>query len=333
MVSPTTSPLPPIPTGWQALHHVVLSDGTLAVAGADVDLASEWARILASDGPADPPGRIDELTRNGRAHLLTCGADGWLGGPVFPLETPHPMLDRFSDGRWLVVGSRTRGEPNARVLAPDGALLNRFRLGDGIEHIAIDGADRIWVGWFDEGVFGNTGWQVPGCEWPPSSNGIACFADDGRLIETPSMPEGVDHIADCYALAVVGTGAWICPYTDFALLRLMPGEPKRWWRDAPAGAKAIAVDGSHALLAGGYGKDADRLTLVALEGDGDGDNALLLATWRLPLRPAAPTGRDSAPVWKRADLLTGRGDTLHLVDANVWHQWRVADLVAALARR
>lgn len=330
MLPTTTSLLSPIPAGWQALHHAVLSDGTLAVAAADVDLASEWARIFASDGPADPPGRIDELTKSGRAHLLTWGAFGWQDGPVFPLETAHPLVDRFSDGRWLVVGSRTRGEPNARVFAPDGALLAQFMLGDGIGHVAIDSADRIWVGWFDEGVFGNTGWQVPGREWPPSSNGVACFAFDGRLIEAPSMPNGVEHIADCYALAAVGAGVWVCPYTDFSLIRLVPGEPAGWWRGGPAGSKAIAVDGDHVLLAGGYGEDAARLTLVTLEGVAEGDSARPLVTTRLPLRPAAPTDRDWAPVWERADLLTGRGDTLHLVDDNVWSRWRVPDAVAAL---
>ena len=324
-----TTLLSPLPTGWHALHHAILSDGALAVVATDVDLAKEWARIFASDGPADPPSRIDRLTKGGRARLLIWSVDRWKEDISFPLETPHPQLGRFSDGRWLVVGSRTRGEPNARVLAPNGAPLARFMLGDGIDHIAIDAADRIWVGWFDEGMFGS-GWSVPGMEWPPSSNGVACFASDGSVVEVPSWPEEAGCIADCYALTVAGAGVWTSPYTEFPLIRFVPGKPTRWWRSALAGPKAVAVDGDHALVAGGYRDDAARLALVRLDGSGKGEEAVSLATWRMPLRSAPPAREEWAPVWEPPALLTGRGDILHLVDDGGWRQWRVADAVAAL---
>lgn len=71
-----------------------------------------------------------------------------------------PTVRSFGDGRWLVVASRTRDKANARVLTSDGALLDRLMLGDGIEHITIDRDHRIWVGWFDEGMFGNDTGQV-----------------------------------------------------------------------------------------------------------------------------------------------------------------------------
>jgi hypothetical protein len=325
----TTTLLSPIPTGLQALHHVILSDGTLAVAATDVDLANEWARIFASDGPIDPPSRIDRLTKSGRAYLLTWSADGWKAGPIFPLETPHPLVDRFTDGRWLVVGSRALSEPNARVLAPDGELLARFMLGDGIEHIAIDGADRIWVGWFDEGMFGG-GWSVPGLEWPPSCNGVACFAPDGSVLEVPSWPKEAGFIADCYALTPVGSGVWTSPYTEFPLVHFVPGKPTRWWRSELTGSTAIAVDGNRALVAGGYDDDAARLALIQLEQPGKGEEAMPLAIWRMPLRSAPQAQNDWAPVWERPALLAGRGNTLHLIDDGRWYQWRVADAADAL---
>jgi hypothetical protein len=331
MLQPNTLPLPAIPEGWQALHHSILPDGTLAVVVTDVDLASEWSRLSAADGQADPPSRINELTKLGWARLLTGGVGGWQEGPGFPLETPHPIFSRFADGRWLVVGSRTRSEPNARIFAADGALLERFLLGDGIDHIVIDNADRIWVGWFDEGMFGNRGWQVPGHEWPPSSNGVACFTADGALAELPVWPEKAGMIADCYALTPAGSGVWASPYTEFPLVRFVPGKPVRWWRSQLAGPKAIAINGTYALVAGGYGDDAARLVLVQLGGTGNGEDAAPLATWRMPLRPAPPSQNDWSPVWERPALLTGRDDTLHLVDDSKWYQWRVADSIAALA--
>ncbi len=329
MLAPTDSLLMPLPSGWQALCHAILSDGTLAIAATDVDLASEWARIFESDAPIDPPSRIDQLSKSGRARLLTWGADGWQDGPVFALETPHPLVDRFGDGRWLIVGSRTRTEPNARVLAPDGTLQTRFMLGDGIEHIAIDSADRIWVGWFDEGTSGGE-WRVDGMEWPPSCNAVACFAPDGGVVEVPSWPKEAGLVADCYALTADGSGVWASPYTDFPIVRFDPGKPTQWWRSELTGPKAIAVQGTHALVAGGYDDDAARLALVRMREPGNGDNAVLLATWCMPLHAAPPAQNDWAPVWERPALLTGRGDTLHLIDGGKWHRWRVADAVAAV---
>lgn len=329
MLPSTTSLILPIPAGWQALNNAVLADGTLAIAVTDVDFASEWKRIFASDGPVNPPPRIEQLSKIGRARLLTWGGDEWREGPTFPLETPHPLIDRFTDGRWLVVGSRARTRPNARVLAPDGTLQARFMLGDGIDHIAIDNADRIWVGWFDEGMFGGE-WSVPGMEWPPSSNGVACFSPDGGVVEVPSWPEDAGLIADCYALTVDGSGVWTSPYTEFPIVRFVPGKPTRWWRSEIAGLKAIAANGTHALIAGGYRDDAARLVLVRLQGSGNGEKAVPVATWRMPLRAARLVQNDWTPVWEAPALLAGRGDTLHLIDDGQWHQWRVADAVAEL---
>lgn len=325
----STSLLPPPPTGLRALHHAILCDGTLAVVATDLDLASKRARIFGSDGPVNLPARIDRPTKTGQAYLLNWGPDGWQHGPILPLETPHPLVDRFKDGRWLVVEPRTPGEPNARVFGADGALLARFMLGYGIGHIAIDIADRIWVGWSDVGIFGE-GWSVPGSECPPSSNGVACFAPGGSLVDVPSWPQEAGFIADCYALTQVGSGVWSSPYTDFPLVRFVPGKPTQWWRSRLAGLKAIAVDGAHALVAGGYRDEAARLTLVQLNEPGKGEEAVHLATWRMPLRPAPPSRNDWAPVWEPPALLTGRGDTLHLIDDGRWHRWRVADTVAGL---
>lgn len=125
----------------------------------------------------------------------------------------------------------------------------------------------------------------------------------------------------CYALTPAGSGAWASPYTDFPLVRFVPGKATRWWHNEFAGAKAIAIDGNHMLLAGGYGSDAARLALVELDQRGSGEAAVPLATWQMPLAGS-----------ERPMLLTGRGDTLHLIDGDRWHQWRVEDAVTAIAR-
>ena len=320
------------PPGWQPICYAVLADGTLAMLAADIDLAGEHLRITAAVQASvspDPPSRLFELGTTGTARIWMTSSAGWTEGPTFPLETPFPQFDRFSDGRWLIVASRSNGEANARVLAPNGAVLDRLTLGDGIQHVAIDAEDRVWVGWFDEGIFGNDGWRVPGQEWPPSCNGVACFAADGTLLHLPVWPAETGTIADCYALNVVGPGAWACPYSEFPLVRFVPGKPACWWRIHNRGLKAIAVDGNHALLAGGYNKEASRLALVELVGNGLGEQAPVLATWTLPLRRLPPSDNEWAPVWHRPILLTGRGDTLHLVDDGFWYRWRVRDFCSS----
>ena len=39
-----------------------------------------------------------------------------------------------------------------------GELRRQFVLGDGIKHVQTTAAGDIWVGYFDEGVYGNYGW-------------------------------------------------------------------------------------------------------------------------------------------------------------------------------
>jgi hypothetical protein len=322
-----------LPFGWQAVKHAILSDGALAAIATDVDLAGEQQRISAairaSTAP-NPPSRLLALSEVGTARIWIATPSGWTETLTCPLEAPWLFFDRFADGRWLIVSAGTSREDCARVLSPAGLVVDRFTLGDGISHVAIDAADRIWVGWSDEGMFRNNGWRVPCQEWPPSTNGVACFTSDGTLLPLPEWPAGAGTIADCYALNVVEGAAWACPYTEFPLVRFVPGEPARWWRSALIGQDAIALDGSHALIGGGYREEANRLALVALEGDGHGEDARPLASWALPLRRLPPSTQEWMPVWDLPTLLVGRDDTLHLIDGGLWYRWRVADCAAEL---
>lgn len=322
--------VPELPFCWQPVSRAILADGRLAILGADVDLAGEHRRIHAalltsSVVTLKPPSQLHQLAARGACRIWTLGPEGWIEGPTIPLETPFPLMDRFADGRWLVVGARTSAGANARVIAPDGGLLDRFMLGDGIEHVVVDLSNRIWVGWFDEGVFGNDDWRVPDHDRAPSSNVVACFADDGALLDLPSWPDEIDDVSDCYALNAIGEGAWNYSYSNFPLVYFAPGKPARWWRNRLDGAQAIAIDGSHALLAGGYGSEATRLALVSLEGGGFGEDAQEVSSWSLPLRPRAGAYEPDG-VWEPPSLLMGRGDSIHLIDGDVWRVWRVADL-------
>lgn len=321
--------LSPLPAGWQLVTAAVLADGKLALLATDVDLTHEWRR----DAKGLVLGKPDEVAARAKARVWCFDGERLLDGPSFALESPLPCVDRFDDGRWLVVARRT-GSDNARLLAPDGQLLARFMLGDGIAHVGVDHHNRIWVGWFDEGVSGNDGWRVPNEEWPPSSQSIGLFSADGDYKGLPAFPKSLEIIADCYALNIAGDGAWACSYKDFPLSQWQPNGPVRWWSNENAGPSALAVSNGNALLAGGYGSDANRLALVTLDEEGQGGAARTVATWRLPLMPRLPQQNEHPDIakhhpWQHPTLLAGRGDTIHLVVDGTWHRWRVSDALIA----
>jgi hypothetical protein len=313
----TEVPLPQLPAGWQLVTAAVLADGSLALLATNADLAQGW--------------RLDpDVAARAETRLWCFDGKGLVDGPCFPLEALFPKIDRFDDGRWLVVASRTEGGPNARILAGDGKLLARLLLGDGVAHIGVDRRNQIWVGWFDEGVFGNGDWRVPDEEWPPSSRGIGLFSIDGSYRQLPAFPD----VADCYALNIVDEGVWACAYEDFPLLHLRPDRPVRWWLNELEGPSALAVAEGHALLAGVYRGDRNRLALLALEGEGNGEPAQIVTEWRLPLAPRLPQPNEHPDVAARRPrqrpmLLTGRNDTIHLVQDGTWYRWRVSDGVTA----
>jgi len=202
--APNTTPLPPLPNGWQAVKHAVLSDGNLAIVGTDVDLRNEWRW----DDRGMVIGNPNQLAATAQARIWIFDGNTVTEGPTFPLLTPFPVFDRFPDGRWLVASARAFDKANARIFSAQGQELARIRLGDGIEHLKIDEENRIWVGWFDEGVFGNGGWHVPGHEWPPSAYGLAAFDDAGVFLGHANEAPVNSLIADCYALNVFDGTAW-----------------------------------------------------------------------------------------------------------------------------
>jgi hypothetical protein len=322
------------PDGWFPLTHQILNDGTLAVLVANMDLRSEWQRIFefnqTKQAQLEPPSKIDSMVERATAQILLMAHKGWVQGPSFPLETTFPMIDRLSDGRWLVAGARILSNTNARVLTSDGELLHRLMLGDGIENLGVDAKDRIWVGWFDEGVFGNDTWRIAQEEWPPSSLGVACFDLHGALVPQPDWPKGADSIADCYAMNVVDDGAWVCTYTDFPLVHLSPEYPSQWWQTKRLGTRAIAISGEYAILAGGYGSDANTASLVTLDPKKIGRKADSFARLELPLQKNTTANGPYMHPWMAPTLLAGRKDVLHLVDAGHWCQWSLPDLLRDL---
>lgn len=228
------------------------------------------------------------------------------------VDQSHPKIQVFPGGSILIVGSRCKNLPsgpelNAAVYSSNGELEQRFCVGDGIADVQISEHGDIWVSYFDEGVFGNFGWNQP-----MGAFGLNCFNRCGELIWRFSAPEGLDEIADCYAMNVDGDNVWLCYYTDFAFVRVDKNKKKHVWKNQVHGAHALAVDGDRVLLFGGYDKDKNRCVVQTLSSSGVAKNKTrysIKASFDLE-----PTG------------VVARGANLNVVHEGMWYQLSMGDL-------
>ncbi len=241
-------------------------------------------------------------------------APDFQGEILLEIEEAHPFVQPLPKGEILVVAARCnfRGgnpEQNAAVYDWQGQLARRFVLGDGLESVAVARDGSIWAGYFDEGVFGNYGWNQP-----LGSDGILCFDARGEIQWRFTAPAGFDSIADCYALNVAPDAVWVCPYTDFPIIRIQTGDgQRRGWKNEFEGARAIISDNHRVLLFGGYGKDGLRCIVQDL-GESKMKNARAVEL-NLPFKGSLKMAQ-----------VHSRGSVLHLFTKTHWLQLDLAQL-------
>lgn len=307
-------PLPPTPEGWFDYGYTALADGRLALIRTRKDVHAEHTRWWEAVNGGDQSRKYPKLWD---ADMRLSIFDGAVETDVaVMLSGAHPIVDQMADGRWLVAGSRAQeGEKNGRIHAVDGQVEHTMILGDGIENLLCSADGTVWVGYFDEGIFG--GPNKDG-SWPVSSGGIVQFDATGTPLWSFNKQVRENHsVADSYAMTLSGTDLWACFYTDFPIARISGGKPV-FWSNSVAGAKAIAVKDDIVLLAGGYSEDANRITLVKL----DGESSRELGSLRYG------KGKPGA-----AGLLKGRGSVIHIVSDGVWSKVPVFKAAEAISRK
>jgi hypothetical protein len=233
----------------QGLHEPfafgVGSDGELLVAG--LDQPHDWVvwRIKAS-------GPIHRTEVRGERLSFTY-VQPFAGGLLLAAARCH----------WRPEGA----EQNAVLVDEDGQVRRRLTLGDGIADLRTTADDSIWASYFDEGVFGNYGWNSPGPR-PIGAAGLVRFDGSGEPRGAyDAAAAGTDDICDAYALNVEPDGTvWVYFYTEFPIVRWRAGQYTRW-ACGLGGARAIAVRDDRALLVGNYDKPALART-VQLRSDG-----------------------------------------------------------------
>ena len=158
---------------------------------------------------------------------------------------------------FLLVGARCRWRPegaetNAVEYDWGGREIRRFTAGDGIQDVRATPNGAVWVSYFDEGIFGNYGWNHPG---PPCIGRAGCVRFDATGqpdLHYSAEAAGTDRICDAYAMNVAGDDdVWLYFYTQFPIVRFFQGE-YRAWKCGVGGAQALAVSDSRVLLLGDY---------------------------------------------------------------------------------
>lgn len=151
----------------------------------------------------------------------------------------------------------TGSHKNGRVYSRSGKQQREILLGDGISSLQTTLEGRIWTGYFDEGVYGNSGWDPP-----IGASGLVGWDAEGRK-NFEFQPADVPPIDDCYALNVASEDdVWLCYYSDFPLVHLRNDRIVSVWKMPLESCRAFAVDDRHALFAVGRG---ETLTLNLFE--------------------------------------------------------------------
>ncbi|MGW7269509.1 hypothetical protein ACWGH5_03270 [Streptomyces sp. NPDC054864] len=217
----------------------------------------------------------------------------------------YPLIDALPDGGFVVADARSRrSEQHVQIFDRLGRESWSFRVGDAVEDLLADRTGRLWVGYFDEGVFGDDELSHPG---------LRAWSASGEPLWTYEPVDGLSEIYDCYALNVADEAVWACAYSDFALLEVRPDQTVRQRRaDDLAGATALAVHPGRVTFLGGYGDDHDRLVDAELHHG----EVRPYATGRL-------VGPDGAPLGHRRTV--GRGPRVY-VQEEPYTAWTVLDI-------
>ena len=119
--------------------------------------------------------------------------------PIQDLALAHITVQPMPGGRFLVAEARCRWRPggpdrNAVLYDTDGQVVSEHVFGDGIAHVLTTSTGQVWVGCFDEGIYGNYGWGLGEGPEPVGAYGIVQFSPvcspPGTTRNTPRSARG-----------------------------------------------------------------------------------------------------------------------------------------------
>lgn len=148
---------------------------------------------------------------DGQPHETKTSADKNGYHHAVPVDFPHHWL--LLNVRLLYDAQLNRGEENLKFIDAHGATTGKICVGDGVEKILASGG-RLYVSYFDEGVFGNFGWDEP-----PGECGLAMWSKTGEKLY--EFDRGL--IDDCYTMNLFDGTCYVRYYSSFDFARIKDG--------------------------------------------------------------------------------------------------------------
>lgn len=190
-------------------------------------------------------------------------------------------------------------EKNGRIYDASGNLVREIVLGDGIEQVFVSKGQSVWVSYFDEGIFGNYGWDSP-----LGGSGLVEWTLDGKKNYEFEPSDGLDYMADCYSLNIdINEDVWCCYYTEFPIVRIKDRAIADYWESPVQGASRFSVSFPYVLFVGGY-EDNSLFQLVKLHQD---RKAIIIRKFRLEDKQGATINPEQVAVrGENMALFSGR---------------------------
>lgn len=145
----------------------------------------------------------------------------------------------FDEG-WLL-GDIRGGR--AAVYDRSGRYQRSLNVGDASNDLQTTPGGKIWVSYFDEGVYGSG---------VGSQQGVVCFDSSGRPIFKYfdfAEQNGLPFIDDCYAMNVVNEDeVWLSYYSDFPLVCIKSFQRHRVWKGIGCIARAFGLLGTAVIF-------------------------------------------------------------------------------------
>ncbi len=157
------------------------------------------------------------------------------------------LIQPMPDDRFLVAFRRSylkngEYEHNARLIDSSGKVVRTGAIGDAIAHLMTDSIGNIWVGYYDEGVFGQSVATAGIIKWSPHLEPVWKFDQSGDY-----------QIDDCYTLNVTDGTVIACPYSNFPILVINNGRARIHPTQGPSGPHGLLVHNETAAIVGSYG--------------------------------------------------------------------------------
>lgn len=144
------------------------------------------------------------------------------------------------------------GNPNKNGIVIDrgGNVKKYICFGDGILNCIVRKDNSIITSYFDEGIFGNYGWEYP--VTPIGNSGLILWDKDGNILWENKKYD----ISDCYAISLdTKENLWFYYYTDFNLVKTDFHNNDELYASKLHGSSGFVVNSNldKFLFRGGYG--------------------------------------------------------------------------------